>query len=394
MKHSFLLLLCCSATLILFSQSDYQMKANSEEIEVNFLSSYYSQDGENAAVTGGIGTEELQDLSNLFVLNLPIDSTRAISLSLGADIYTSASTDNIDNNVSSASRRDLRSYGNLGFTKKRLANGETYGIRLGFSTEYDYNSLSFGLSYAKEFNEGNSELSWSAQAFIDKWSLYFPRELRGTASVPTTNRQSYNMQFVFSQVLSRRTQMAVSLEGIYMRGLLSTPFHRVYFAEQSGAAIEQLPDTRLKIPIGLRVNHYLADGVVLRSHYRFYKDDFGITAHTASLELPIDLSTAITIAPFYRYHTQTASDYFAPYKVHSVTDEFFTSDYDLSELSSHKIGLGIKYAPLYGLARAKLPFKNRQVLMLKYVHFRGSYYTRSTGLNAFGVSIDLGIGIK
>jgi hypothetical protein len=31
--------------------------------EVNFISSYYSQDGNNSAVTGGVGTEKLTDIA-------------------------------------------------------------------------------------------------------------------------------------------------------------------------------------------------------------------------------------------------------------------------------------------------------------------------------------------
>ena len=39
-----------------------------ETTEVDFLSSYYSQNGDNAAVTGGIGTEELTDVTGTIAL--------------------------------------------------------------------------------------------------------------------------------------------------------------------------------------------------------------------------------------------------------------------------------------------------------------------------------------
>ncbi len=38
--------------------------------EINFVSSYYTQDGNNSAVTGGIGTEKLTDIANSFELKL------------------------------------------------------------------------------------------------------------------------------------------------------------------------------------------------------------------------------------------------------------------------------------------------------------------------------------
>ena len=38
--------------------------------EVNLVSSYYHQDGDNSSVTGGIGTEKLTDISNLIDVKL------------------------------------------------------------------------------------------------------------------------------------------------------------------------------------------------------------------------------------------------------------------------------------------------------------------------------------
>ncbi|HFA48415.1 MAG TPA: DUF3570 domain-containing protein [Bacteroidetes bacterium] len=388
-------ILICLLPLLSHAQDGYQMKGNADETTADFLSSYYHQDGDNAAVTGGIGTEKLTDVANLFVVNVPIDSVQAIDFTAGADNYSSASTDNINSIVSSASSRDTRVYAHLGYTRKNLKKGQTYGARIGFSREFDYTSFNFGFSWAKEWNEGNSELSLNAQAFIDRWRLIFPAEIRsrvrGTISSP--NRQSFNFQATYSQVINRRLQMSVSGETVYMNGLLSTPFHRVYFADQTRPDIERLPNSRLKIPLGLRVNYFPFDNFVMRSYYRFYWDDFGIVAHTASIETPVKLGSSFTVSPFYRYHTQTAADYFAPFSAHLSTEEFYTSDHDLSGLDSHKIGIGIKYAPLYGIGRAKIS-SGKKLLKFESVHMRGAYYKRSTGLHSFVVSLDLAFKIK
>lgn len=369
-------------------QSEYQMKGNDKKVEIDFLSSYYSQDGNNAAVTGGIGTEELTDISSMIIINVPIDSTKSINFSGGADYYTSASTDNIDNNKSSASSKDVRAYANLGYNWKQLEKGNTFGVRVGFSNEYDYTSINGGLSFAKEFNEGNSEISLNGQAFFDNWKPYLPVELRGVEEVSTTSRTSYNAQLTFSQVINRRLQMAISAEAIYMQGLLSTPFHRVYLNLVDRAVLEKLPDARLKLPFSVRATYYATDRVVLRGYYRFYTDDFGINGHTVSLDVPVKVSDSWTVTPFYRFHTQTAADYFAPFASHGPDKEFYTSDYDLSELSSNKYGLGVEYNPVYGLARAKLPF-GKNVFVLKSIELRGSAYRRDTGLTAFAISLGL-----
>lgn len=386
-------------------KSQYQMKPNTNEIEANFLSSYYQQDGNNSPVTGGIGTEALHDFANVFIVNVPIDSVNSISLFAGVDAYTSASSDNIDSNVSSASMSDTRTYGTLSYNRKNLKRSETYGIRAGFSKEFDYSSFSTGLSMTKEWNEGNTELNFTGQVFLDKWlgkgkGLIYPElwlgDALGYSTLSTPNRNSYNAQLFLSQVINTRLQIGLSAEVIYMSGLLSTPFHSVYFADKPDYAIdiERLPASRLKIPFGFRLNYFPLDFLVVRTNYRYYSDDFGITANTFDIETPIKLSSSITFSPFYRYHVQTAAKYFAPKYEHLSTEQYYTSDFDLSALNAHKYGAGIKYYPTYGLLRSKPLFNNYGVFMFKYIELRAAYYKRSTDFSAFNVSVNLGFGFK
>jgi hypothetical protein len=95
------------------------------------------------------------------------------------------------------------------------------------------------------------------------------------------------------------------------------------------------------------LNWYLSERFVLRTSYRYYFDDWGINSHTATVELPIKLSDKFTIYPSYRYYNQTAADYFAPYEAHLSTDEFYTSDYDLSEYAANQYGFGISYTDIF-----------------------------------------------
>lgn len=220
-----------------------------KEIDANFLSGYYQQDGNNSPVTGGIGTEKLNDFSNVFVINVPLDSVQSISLMAGSDTYTSASTDNIDSNVSSASYQDTRNYGNLGYNRKNLKRNSSYGLKAGVSREYDYQSFSTGITYSKEWNNGNTELNLNGQAFFDKWlgkehsdQLIYPEmwlgDILGYSMHTNPVRNSYNASLFFSQVVTRRLQFGISAELIYMHGLLSTPFHSVYFADKEDFAFD------------------------------------------------------------------------------------------------------------------------------------------------------------
>lgn len=366
---------------------------NWRDIDIQFLSSYYEQDGNNSAVTGGIGTEHLTDFTQKIIVKLPLSPRLDLNLDGGYDYYTSASSDNVDPVRSDDSGEDMRIHGNVSIAYK-MDKQQTIGLRIGGSGEYDYNSFQVGLNYSRESKDENTLFNAQFQAFIDAWDLIYPIELRnGQQWLPNGNRESYNLSLGVAQVLDAKTQVSLQLEGVLMQGLLSTPFHRVYFQEQSMPKVEQLPNSRLKIPVGIRLNRYINEYLIARAYYRFYWDNWGMKAHTASLELPIKINRFLAVAPFYRFHTQTGADYFKAYQQHSIRDQFYTSDYDLAPLSSHAVGLGISYQPANGIANLKLPGKKEKHLQLKSADLKYSHYLRNTGFNANIVSFGLGFTI-
>ena len=370
--------------------------ASSGETEVDILGSYYQQNGDHSAVEGGVGTQRLTDVAPTILLNVPLDSTTRLSANVGIDYYASASTDRIDQVLSSPSAADARYHADFGLARQLADQRTTVGVGAGVSKEYDYLSFNLTGSYARASRDGNRELSLAGQVFLDRVTVILPAELRpgGTRDhqYGSDNRQSFNLSAVLSQVLTKRVQVALSTELVAQRGLLSTPFQRVYFREKGGALGQALPENlprlRYKYPVGLRATYYATDLVQLRGFYRFYNDNFGIRAHTLELETPLKITPFFTLYPFYRYHTQTAADYFAPYLAHSVADEYYTSDYDLSAFTAHKVGLGFRYAPLYGLGRFHTPFGGR-VARFKSLDVRYGYYRQSTGLTANVASADL-----
>lgn len=359
-------------------------------IDVNFLFNYYEQDGNHSAVTGGVGTESLTDISGVFVLNIPIDTLTTLDVTGGVNHYTSASTDNIDSYVSSASIEDNRARLELSLSKRPSGKSTIWTFSGGGSVESDYISSSLGISWAKPSSDGNREFQIGTKAYFDRWVVIFPEELRapGLVSVPTDRRRSFSLSGTWIQVINQRLQAAFSAEWVLQNGLLSTPFHRVYFKNEDLPKIENLPNTRFKFPIGGRLHFYANDLMVLRFNYRFYWDTFNIMGHTFNLEAPIKLAPFFSLQPFYRFHTQTAAKYFAPFQSHISTANHYTSDFDLSAFYSHKYGLGIHFSPLYGIGRLKL--SRRKILIFKELDLRGTAYWRSDGLRAYVIGLDMG----
>ena len=340
-------------------------KPAEEAIEANFLFTYYEQDGDHAAVTGGTGTEELRDLASKIIVNVPLDSVTKLAINTGLSFYTSASTDRIDFRVSSASRSDFHGYFNIGIAKEKPIKNTSYGFNVGGSLESDYISTSLGGQWSKASPDGNHEINLTGMVYFDRVTLYLPVELRRIAdAIPDIDRRNtYQFSAVYSYVINQRMQASLIGELVYQHGLLSTPFHRVYFENYDNVKNEKLPGQRFKVPIGLRLNYFTTDFLVLRSFYRYYYDSFGLHAQTASLEMPLKLGSFFTLYPFYRYHQQSASTYFQPYKAHDVNEKYYTSDYDLSAFNSQYAGMGLRYAPLWGIGRFQLPLGKKADLV-------------------------------
>jgi len=172
--------------------------------------------------------------------------------------------------------------------------------------------------------------------------------------------------------MTKRLQMMLMVEPAYQEGLLSTPFHRVYFTDNT-MKIEKLPGQRMKLPMRVRANYFLGAKFIVRSFYRFYVDDWGMKAHTASIEIPYKINSFLSVTPHFRYNTQTAVKYFADYQKHTLSQTYYTSDFDISAFSSSFYGAGLRIAPPGGI------LGNRwwNTMEIRYGH-----YTRTNGMVA------------
>ncbi len=441
-----------------------------ETTEVDFLTSYYTQDGNNASVTGGIGTQKLSDFTPTIVISMPLNADDVLTIDAGISAYTSASSSNLnpfdisgasrngggddddeddDRNAagnvigspwvasSGASRQDVWSNVNLDYSHSSDNRNTVWNADVSLATEYDYFSLGFGGGILKQFNEKNTTLGVNTKIYLDTWMPKYPTELdsylevngnlnqgffegitildqNGNAStgwnpisgfklIDNKGRNSYSLSFSFSQILNKNAQVSLFFDVVQQKGWLSNPMQRVYFADvanyfignassinnytspnnkdvfQLADDIERLPDTRFKMPFGLRFNYYFNEVVTMRTYYRYYFDDWGIKSHTASIELPIKISSKFTLYPTYRYYNQTAADYFAPFDENISTNQYYTSDYDLSKFNANQYGFGIGYTDIFTKSHI-------WKLGLKSIDLKYNNYKRNTGINANIVS--------
>jgi Protein of unknown function (DUF3570) len=392
--------------------------------EVNLVSSYYTQTADKSAVMGGRtdakGIGNVTDLaSGLDLKFVSWDSKQRKNIftaGIGIDYHTAASQAYVDSN-GHAKRDGTRIYPTLDWSIENEKKGTAFGIGAYYSAEHNYyHSIGLNTSFSKK-THNNGEFSFKLTGYFDNIKMIKPAEFEpvdsvknipvtdsivyvttasgrteaivyqnggivskgsNRSSIPSQSRDTYTASFGFSQVINQRLQGSIAMDLVYMNGYLGLPFHRVYF-NNGKDTIENLPSQRLKFPIGIRLNYFLGDNIILKAYYRFYIDNWGLKSHTASLEVPIKITPFFSLSPFYRYYVQTAVNYFAPYEGHSPQDQYFTSNYALAAFTSHSFGMGIRLAPPKGVL----------IKSLSAVEIRYGHYTQSTDLVSDIISMNL-----
>src|ERR1035437_9918937 len=198
--------------------------------EINFVSGYYHQNGDNSAVTGGIGTENLTDIANTLSIDLSMVNKNSnkehFNFELGFDHYTSASSDMINPDsvatregkyvyaLTSASRQDARIYPSLSWSVDNDKKHIYYGAGLSYSHEFDYYSRGANVHFNKSSKDNNREFDIKLMAFFDEWKVIYPFELRPPGYGDGSNkdplpvdykpRNSYQSTFTLTQVINKR----------------------------------------------------------------------------------------------------------------------------------------------------------------------------------------------
>lgn len=391
------------------SSSDEYKNLNLKVEDVNIVSGYYSQDGNHSAVTGGIGTQQLTDVSNAIDLKLVnydiFKRKHTYNIEVGIDHHTAASSAYVSKTGASATG-GTRFYPSFNWQVENNEKRTTFGLGASYSGEYTYHSFGLNVLFAKKSKDDNREFTARGNLFLDAVKMVEPSELRpettttttvvtssasrggrssyvqtsaSSSALPSSGRTTFDASFALSQVINQRLQVALLTDAVVQQGYLGLPFYRVYFNDNS-VHIENMPDFRFKLPLGLRMNYFLGDRIVLKSYYRYFIDNWGVRSHTVSLETPLKITPFVSLSPFYRFYKQSAADFFTPYGVHTANDQYYTSDYGYSAFSSNYEGMNLRIAPPNGVLGAK----GFSALEIRYGH-----YKQTTGLIANNLSLNL-----
>ncbi|MEI6343347.1 MAG: DUF3570 domain-containing protein [Verrucomicrobiota bacterium] len=209
--------------------------------------------------------------------------------------------------------RDLR---NAGYVEASIRAGRTLTTpQVAYSEESDYQSTGLSLTETIDFNQRNTSLVLGLSRNSDAVKGRFQRTYR--------YRGTWDFLVGINQVLGPRTYATFNVTVGYADGYLSDPYKgvNVYFdlpgdvfdaTPWYAVDAEKRPSTKLKQVVFASINHLVpAVNGAVEASYRFHRDDWGVLANTVQVGWAQKLGKRVTVSPIFRYHHQTAADFFA-----------------------------------------------------------------------------------
>jgi len=237
----------------------------------------------------------------------------------------------------------------------------------GLSVENDYNANWGSLEGRLDFNQKQTSLNLglsytnsATQAKQDHDTIGYINTTayqdQITHPEPGVNvlhgwRQDWATHLNLTQVLTKDALIETGVGYTRSTGYLANPYKVMEIAfidpelqflappggyySQVRALLEQRPDERNQITPNIRyVQHIDTLDAALHFDYRFFHDDWGINAHTFEADWVQPVGQGWTITPRFRYYSQSAADFYAPYLISQQAYSTRVTDPDTGELTN------------------------------------------------------------
>jgi hypothetical protein len=217
----------------------------------------------------------------------------------------------------------------------RYSDNVTLNLGLAYSAEHDY--VSRGVSAGASFESEDKNTTWNAGVNYVHDTIDPSNHI-----VHDERKRTVDLAAGVTQVLTQHDIVQLMLGYSNGRGYFSDPYK----------VFDQRPRQRDHKTVLLRWNHHLArTGGASHLSYRFYRDSFGIKAHTIGAEYVQPLPGGWTLSPQVRLYTQTAADFYVEHDVNM--DPFPTNPPDGARYFSEEQRLSAYGGRTLGLKVAK-----------------------------------------
>lgn len=205
------------------------------------------------------------------------------------------------------------------------------------SSETDYLAQQVGATFDRDFRDQQFNVAVGTSY---GWDDIEP--LRNAAvQAPSDRKQTVHWNVVATEVLSPTALLRYGLEYNFVNGLQHNPYRNVY---AGGSHVpERHPDRRQRRDAFVRYHHWFANRSSVKSSYRLYNDDWGITSHEVGGALSQYVGRDAAVSYEYRWYTQSAARFYREeYATFEGVDGYFSGDYRMDALSSHLFGASLR----------------------------------------------------
>jgi hypothetical protein len=315
-------------------------KVEDVEVRTAYLSQYghgyQSQDG---TPRGTAGSEAMNIIEpwTLFHLRqndhivhevmIPVDVLTNASPNVGywfyqnPDAITSASRHNVSGDI------DVR-------TTITESPVDTVTTHVKFHAEEPLASGLVGGGYTRHLADDNATLGVSGSFTIDGFDVH---DVAGDYLGKST-RETGNLNFTASQLLSPTTVVDGTYALTLQAGHLDADNGWEAVPLSNGSIIgEQFPHERTRQAVAARIAQNIPwTGTTLKASYRYYTDSFDVHAHTVELAAYQYIVPWLYVRGSYRFHTQTAVDFFTTRLMFPIATPYYTADSDLAAFDANE----------------------------------------------------------
>ncbi|MEO8153627.1 MAG: DUF3570 domain-containing protein [Rhizobacter sp.] len=210
-----------------------------------------------------------------------------------------------------------------GSYERPLGEGQRVSFSGNVSNEHDFNSVSLSSSLTQDFNQKNSTLSLGLSFESDRirpeggvLAELKPAFGGSTRVAGSESRRVIDLLAGFTQVMSRSWLVQTSYNLGKGSGYHSDPYKVLSIIDGTTGlvtgdqyVVESRPRSRTRHSLSVQSKWHLTKDVVDVS-YRYYRDDWGLRAHTLDARYRFELNGGLYLEPHARYYRQNAADFY------------------------------------------------------------------------------------
>ena len=294
-----------------------------------------------------------QVLNPLILWNQDLGTAGQLSLDLGydsisgasptgayptSDVTTSASgTVTASGKIPQASYQDTRKSVGLSYGRRFGANLPT--VTLTYAKENDYTARGIAISDAWTLMGERATLHFGVAISRDIVSPVKNPETNPTGAALNYPKNTNGFSLGWTWIFGERDLADVSVSLMNLSGYLNDPYKVVPIGPPDATqdVPEARPDTRSRRAVVAKYSHAFLWGASVNVLYRFYDDNWSITANTLDVTYNQKFGPDWIVSPEIRFYTQTGAYFFANRFPAPLT--YMSADYRLSPFSSFMGGL-------------------------------------------------------